>query len=187
MTEKDTMDTARALMNYLRGRVDTPQVTMKIEGETRPFYNDRELTHLADVRVLFAGGYRLMYTALVVTLVIAALLIFAAPRSSWLANLWNTMVIGGLGAVGVLVAVGLLVATDFERLFWTFHIVSFSNDMWLLDPATDWLIRMFPESFFYHAAVRIVVTAVLFLTAIAVVGIWQRTRAARKSIATSTD
>ena len=37
---------------------------------------------------------------------------------------------------------------DFDGLFVTFHRIAFTNDGWLLNPRTDLLIRLMPESFF---------------------------------------
>jgi len=53
---------------------------------------------------------------------------------------------------------------DFNSLFYLFHIVSFSNELWLLDPSKDYLIRMFTEGFFYDAA--IMVTATIMVEAV---------------------
>jgi uncharacterized membrane protein len=39
----------------------------------------------------------------------------------------------------------------------------FNNDLWLLDPATDVMINMFPEEFFYDMAIGIVWRALLFI------------------------
>ena len=44
-----------------------------------------------------------------------------------------TAVILGLAAIAMLVG--------FDQLFLTFHMLSFSNDFWRLDPATDRLVR----------------------------------------------
>ena len=45
--------------------------------------------------------------------------------------------------------------TDFHRYFMIFHEMFFTNDLWLLDPDTDLLIRMLPEGFFLDMAKRI--------------------------------
>ena len=45
--------------------------------------------------------------------------------------------------------------TDFHRYFMIFHEIFFKNDLWLLDPDTDLLIRMLPEGFFLDMAKRI--------------------------------
>ena len=36
-----------------------------------------------------------------------------------------------------------------------FHHIFFRNDLWLLDPNTDILIMMVPETFFFHLVFRI--------------------------------
>jgi len=52
--------------------------------------------------------------------------------------------------------VGIWALIDFEGLFLTFHLTSFSNDLWMLDPSKDYLIMMFPERFFFDAALFLV-------------------------------
>ena len=50
-----------------------------------------------------------------------------------------------LAAVTVLAVVAVI---DFDALFILFHKVAFTNDLWLLDPRTDMLIRLMPTDFF---------------------------------------
>jgi integral membrane protein (TIGR01906 family) len=47
---------------------------------------------------------------------------------------------------------------DFDGLFLLFHYVSFSNNLWILDPSKDYLIMMFPEGFFNDVALFMVAT-----------------------------
>jgi integral membrane protein (TIGR01906 family) len=49
---------------------------------------------------------------------------------------------------------------DFDGLFLLFHYISFSNNLWILDPSKDYLIMMFPEGFFNDAAILIVSTII---------------------------
>lgn len=42
----------------------------------------------------------------------------------------------------------------------------FTNDLWLFDPATDYMIRMLPEGFFADMVLRIALTFVVLLLAI---------------------
>ena len=41
---------------------------------------------------------------------------------------------------------------DFDSLFILFHKVAFTNDLWLLNPQTDLLIRLMPIEFFISYA-----------------------------------
>ena len=49
----------------------------------------------------------------------------------------------------------LFAALHFDRAFTLFHRVLFRNDLWQLDPKTDLLIRICPESMFVHMGARI--------------------------------
>ena len=40
---------------------------------------------------------------------------------------------------------------SFDRLWTRFHLVAFSNDLWMLDPARDRLIQLFPPEFWLDA------------------------------------
>ena len=43
---------------------------------------------------------------------------------------------------------------DFSDFWTSIHLVSFDNDLWLLDPSKDRLVMLVPESFWYDSAVR---------------------------------
>jgi integral membrane protein (TIGR01906 family) len=51
----------------------------------------------------------------------------------------------------VVLALGLGALFNFEWLFLQFHLLSFANDFWLLDPTRDYLIMLFPGGFWYDA------------------------------------
>jgi integral membrane protein (TIGR01906 family) len=53
------------------------------------------------------------------------------------------------------ITVSILAIIGFDRLFLFFHLVSFSNDLWVLDPRHDYLIAMFPQGFFFDCTVVI--------------------------------
>jgi len=57
--------------------------------------------------------------------------------------------------LGLMLFLALWAIIGFERLFILFHLVSFSNEYWILDPTRDYLIMLFPEGFFYDAALLI--------------------------------
>ena len=70
-----------------------------------------------------------------------------------------------LAAVAVL---GIAVARDFNAVFTLFHEIFFDNDLWIFDPATDYMIRMLPEGFFYDFVFRI---GGFFVGSLAVLGV----------------
>ena len=147
----DLMGYSVLLTDYLRGNNDDPNVVTTVRGETGPLYGEREIMHLEDVRDLFDLSRLLRNVSLLVSLGIFA---YALVRKELPACLLGALY-GGFGLVVVLALLALLAWTDFERYFVIFHELSFSNDLWMLDPNTENLIRMFPEPFFSGMAMRI--------------------------------
>ena len=43
----------------------------------------------------------------------------------------------------------------FEKAFLIFHEISFTNDLWKLDPRKDYLVAIFPQGFFYETTILI--------------------------------
>lgn len=50
---------------------------------------------------------------------------------------------------------------NFDLAFTLFHKVLFSNNYWLFDPATDPIINLLPEEFFFHCLILIAVCIAL--------------------------
>ncbi len=54
----------------------------------------------------------------------------------------------GISLAIVPLAAALIVSTNFNFFFTTFHKIFFNNDKWLFDPLTDPIINILPEEFF---------------------------------------
>ena len=77
--------------------------------------------------------------------------------------------------LGVAVFLAIAFAVDFTRCFTIFHEIFFTNDLWIFDPATDYMIRMLPEGFFADMVARIGGIFLGILAALfAVFFIWRR-------------
>lgn len=166
-----------ALIDYFSGSVDSPQIEAVIYGAPRPLYNQRELGHLVDVRNLFAVGFAAQKACwLLALLPFLSLLGLCLPsrltgsrtgsragsrpnpadciRTS-LGALARPLIIAGAVGMGLLILLAIPASMDFTDWWTKFHLLSFTNDLWLLNPNTDWLIRMFPEEFFFRAVTAI--------------------------------
>lgn len=130
------------------GREEVDSATEKLlaflktgDGLETPFFNEREKRHMEDVRGLYRGGLRVLYGSLLGFLVVCG--VVRKRRSI------GAMLVGGSSAaVFLLILLLLLVVSDFSVLFTLFHQGAFSNDLWQLNPATDNMAVLFPESFF---------------------------------------
>ena len=67
---------------------------------------------------------------------------------------------------------GFWIFTDFTS-FWTwFHTIFFTNQLWLLDPNTDFMICMLPETIFYKLVLACVIKVVCFMVPTSVLAIY---------------
>ena len=140
-------------------------------------YNAREIHHMRDVKALVRGVYIVqMLTALYIVAYTAVG--FALYRSDFWQTLGRNANWGGKLTLALVVSVGLLALVGFNRLFLLFHLISFSNDFWMLDPRRDYLIAMFPQGFFFDATMLVafctIVAAALLAVAPSIVRIIAR-------------
>lgn len=116
-----------------------------VDGELRPAFNDRETAHLWDCFRLFAllRKVRRRLIPWVVLLIVGGAYLLNDRRRARRAALLSPLIL--LIPLG---AFSLWAVRDFDAAFTCFHRVLFTNDLWLLDPATDLLIRICPEGLF---------------------------------------
>ena len=162
---------ARRLVDYFNFRVETPQMMVVIEGgEEIPLFQEddqnRELTHLEDVRRLFQSNHRVQLASL------AYIIIYILLFLLWEKGRWQDLAKGvrwgcalTLALIAVLGIASILI--DFEQLFVQFHHVAFDNPWWM---STGYLPRLFPEPFWKDIAflgTGIIAAEALFLGGIA--------------------
>jgi integral membrane protein (TIGR01906 family) len=136
--------------------------------------NDREQSHMRDVRGVFRGFGLLALLSL-------AIVGFAAWRSRGAPvarqRLWRSVRRGAEGlAIGVAVAAGVVLVA-FDAAFEVFHRLFFAQGSFDFDPATDKLVQLFPDAFWSETTIA--VGAVAFVAAWAV-----RWTAERRMVAT---
>ena len=153
MSMDDVMDVTRQMMAYLRGEGDTLSVITTVDGQEQDFFNEQDRFHMGEVRDLFIGGLNIRTGALVIAVLCILLLILTK------ADLKKTVPAGYQAALAVTAAallfLGIACAVDFNTVFVKFHHIFFDNDLWIFDPAEDYMIRMLPEGLFFDFVVRI--------------------------------
>lgn len=139
---------------------------IEVFGKQQPPFNERELEHLYDCRRLISPIQPgVLYVLLLAT---GALLLFCGRRgrrSGRLHAVWLALALLLLP----LMVFGIWAAIDFDAAFTFFHHLLFTNDLWLLDPATDLLIRICPQSMFAEMGLRIARRAAFMLLGVPLV------------------
>lgn len=179
MEMDDVMEVTEHMMDYLIGREAELSVVTEVEGARQDFFNEQDRLHMADVKNLFLGGLKLRNILVIAVCVLIVLLfVFRVDVPMLLLKAYGI----AMGVFAALLAfLGVACAIDFSKCFTIFHKMFFTNDLWLFDPSTDYMIRMLPEGFFSDMAVRIVVVFVGLLIGLGMILFaWKRIGKNRK-------
>ena len=152
-TKEDRLRWAPYALDYLVNKADISYLgDLKFEDGT-PLYNERELSHMDDVKRVTQGALRVWY----LSLALLALLGVWARFGGWWQVYRPGLMRGGWLMVGLAVAVGLIVVVGIAinpNIFWNFfagfHSLFFKGDSWLF-LYSDTLIRLFPIRFWQDA------------------------------------
>jgi integral membrane protein (TIGR01906 family) len=138
-----------------------PEFDVQVRGT--PVLNERERTHMRDVRGVFAGFAIL---ALVAAAGLAAL--YAGARRLGHPERALAAIRNGARAlaIGVVVA-GVVAFFAFDAVFEIFHRLFFAGGSYTFDPGTERLVQLFPFSFWSETtmAVGAVIVALSLLVA----------------------
>jgi integral membrane protein (TIGR01906 family) len=130
------------------------QMTTYINGIEKKLFNSKEIRHMIDVKNLILNIKFFNY--LLWTTVIVILLIKISLSKDKILNTFRVIAKSYfIYSVSILISALILLALSFRWIFYFFHIISFNNNLWILDPRTDYLIKIFEEVFFMDAAILI--------------------------------
>ncbi len=111
-----------------------------------PLFNERELRHMLDVKIVMRGALVVLYLAGLYLLALG----FWSRRSGKWGEYKEALSWGGWLSVGLIAAILAYLALNFNSLFINFHKVFFEGDTWMFK-YSDTLIRLFPLRFWRDA------------------------------------
>ncbi len=142
---------ANGLIGYFNSGDEYIDITVIKDGKPFVLLNQREIVHLKDVKSLIWLDYWILIGTLLYALGYIGLSLFWRRRRYWRQLAWG--VVGGSSLTLVLMlALGLGMLFDIDQLFLQFHLLSFANEFWQLDPSRDYLMMLIPQSFQYDVA-----------------------------------
>lgn len=160
-TKEDRLKWAKPSVEYLVNGADISYLGYLKFDDGTPIYNERELSHMQDVKGVVQGSLRAWYIANVVLLALAVF----AQRGGWTPMYLNGLRRGGLWMIGLAVILSLIAGAGIllnPDIFWSFfswfHSLFFEGDTWLFY-YSDTLIRLFPIRFWQDAVIAMAVIA----------------------------
>jgi len=149
LTDEEQTAFAEEIVSFMKGETDEQPIVL----------NEREQQHMLDVRKLVLLAQQVSKVLMTIAAGLAVVIAWTGAQEKR-----RGMPLGTLAGVAIIAAfVGLTAvminARGFEALFIRFHEMFFTNDLWLLNPQTDILIRMMPQLLFERAAKGVVTGA----------------------------
>jgi integral membrane protein (TIGR01906 family) len=138
-TVEDRLHWGKLSLEYLLNDADISFLADLEFEDGAPIYNQRELEHMHDVKILVQ---QMLVAWWIVGIGLLGLGIWAW-RARWLRTFWNSISRGGFITVALIVGILLLVMVSFSALFTAFHRIFFEGDTWIF-LYSDTLIRLFP-------------------------------------------
>lgn len=147
VTQKDLNLATDVLLDYLEDHRHDIKVKITIQGQLQDAFNVKEEAHMEDVKRLYHFALVIRNIAFVMFGISVILLAVRLKKSAW-----TELSISYMKTTLIFVIFFALLVTwvyvDFDAFWIMFHKILFRNDLWLLDPAKDFMVNLFPDAFF---------------------------------------
>jgi integral membrane protein (TIGR01906 family) len=146
MTKEERLFWSPYALDYLLNSEEISFLGDLIFEDGSALFNERELSHMLDVKILVQQALRVWYVSLAAVVLIGG---WAWRRKRW-SDFSKMLSTSGLISVVLLGTMVLIVFLSFKQLFTGFHRIFFEGDSWLFK-FSDTLIRLFPMRFWQDA------------------------------------
>lgn len=151
-----TDDMTRAFLrmtDYMKGNVDSMDITVTCDGEQVAMYNESEIAHMHDVRALYSGIMLAKWCILGFTLIAVAFAAYCYRRDT-LKVICKPLVVALISLAAFFAVLGLWALLDFDSFWQVFHIVFLDLESSTFDPAYSRMIRICPAELFLDMVLR---------------------------------
>ncbi|UCD10093.1 MAG: TIGR01906 family membrane protein [Dehalococcoidales bacterium] len=151
LARTELVKSAETLISYFNSGEEYIDLTVEKDSVEFELFTREESIHMKDVK----GLVRLDYGVLIgtFTYVLAYTVIYLYWRKAGRLVTWNLLIGSGVTLVLIL-ALWLGSLWNFDRLFYQFHLIAFSNDFW---SAKGYMLKLFPGDFWYDAVIFVVI------------------------------
>jgi integral membrane protein (TIGR01906 family) len=154
-TLEDRLNYAPYALEYLLNADDIDFLGDLRFPDGSSMYNARELHHMRDVKVVTQYAY-LATTIGGIAAIIAALYLYRTNH----AMLRRALLSGAIFTLGIIATIIVIAIINWDFFFTSFHNLFFTSGTWRFE-YSDTLIRLFPEQFWFDAALTIGTLTVL--------------------------
>jgi integral membrane protein (TIGR01906 family) len=170
-TPEERLALADATLAYLQRSEPAPEVIylleeLRLPGSDSPLYNESEISHMLDVKIVADGLKKVVWMAGVI---VFGGLLFLLLRSETRVLGFKAIFQGGLLTTIILLGVAAFIGLAWNIFFVQFHELLFPPGTWTFS-YSDSLIRLFPEQFWFDAGLIMSVLPLISGVITAVIG-----------------
>ncbi|MBK90366.1 MAG: TIGR01906 family membrane protein [Chloroflexi bacterium] len=150
------------IKDYFKDDQEKIEISLQQPGTTVfNLFNQREIDHMIDVKNLVKAT--LLFEKISLFFIFFAIVIISYKNGfkqlfSFLFNIvYKSLLIWS--SIFIIILFGIII--NFNATFILFHKIFFRNDLWILDPRSDYLLIMFPERFFLEVCLAILLVFVI--------------------------
>ena len=141
-SKMERLQWAEDSLDYLLGKMSQANFSALQTTDGQPLYNQRELQHMLDVRLLTLAALK-VWRALMAGIILVCILMWVTGYQK---QLWQALRCGARFTLLLIALIIFGILLNFDALFTTFHRIFFEGDSWLFR-MDDTLIRLFPIFF----------------------------------------
>ncbi len=149
-TLEERTEYAYQSIDYLLGKATDQDYKSLTFANGDALFNQREFSHMQDVRDLTVLAMRVWYISLALLLIG----ILTGQHKGWQREIMQAGKTAGIVIIFFILSVLISVTLNFDQLFTTFHHLFFEGDTWLFY-SSDSLIRLFPMPFWVNVFITI--------------------------------
>ena len=177
ITPEGLRGVGRQIQDYFTSEAEPLRVRAEVQGVERDLFGADEVSHMADVKVLFLLTFSVQGASAMFLLLVTGLGVYAFRRAvSETLAVWLRR--GSLITAGVIAVLGIAALVAFDPLFTLFHNLAFPQGNFLF-PRTADLVRVFPFGFWRDITLLIGAMTLLEAAALYAVGVALRRVKAR--------
>jgi|SRR3989338_5824969 len=135
---------------------------LKGNGALPEDFNEREKSHLSDVKRLAKNANLLMYFLIALFVLLSAASVHVIGDNRYSINfIGNSLLYGGILSIAIYAALFFSLSLGFSDVFDSFHRLFFTQGTYTFDAANEIIVKLYPEQLFMDLGIRIFRLAIL--------------------------
>ena len=161
---------SNSIKDYFKNDLEKLEIIITQNNNNYNLFKDREIDHMVDVKSIIQSTL-LFEKVGGILLIIFLIMLFYNQKLKTIEENIRKIILKSFflwGAFLSIIIFGMMV--NFNYTFILFHKLLFRNDLWILNPRTDFLLMMFPQRFFLEIAIGILLLFFLINILILILG-----------------